>query len=103
MADHGDSPRRLQRCLGSTQFLWVPGTHELELSTEQLAVLPATKETDLTALTKTSDEFVFTLFTHEVAALFVATTISAPAAFATGWSNRGRLLHPLVGLNGTTN
>ena len=32
MADgaHGDSLRRLQRCLGSTQFLWVPGTHELE-------------------------------------------------------------------------
>ena len=30
MADLGDSPRRLQRCLGSTQFLWVPGTHELQ-------------------------------------------------------------------------
>ena len=25
-----NSPRRLQRCLGSTQFLRVPGTHELE-------------------------------------------------------------------------
>ena len=30
MADHGDYPRRLQRCLGSTQFLWVPGMQELQ-------------------------------------------------------------------------
>ena len=39
-----------------------------------------------TALNKTSDELVFTLFRQEAAAVVVATRISALAAFAAGWS-----------------
>jgi len=54
------------------------------------------------ALIERSDELVFTLFTHEAAAVVMATKISWPVAFANGWSESARSLHPLVGLKGTT-